>query len=44
VSQQTDHFATHAGKGVQAKLAAGIAGKETKDPLRDFKGFVTLDK
>ena len=42
--QEPDHFAAHAAKGVQAKLAAGIMRKPTKDPLRDLQGFVTLDE
>jgi hypothetical protein len=44
VTEQADHFATYAAKGVQAKLAAGIVGQSTKDPLRDLQGFVTLDE
>ena len=44
VPQEADHFPAHAAKGVQAKLAAGIVWKPTKDPLRDLQGFVTLDE
>ncbi len=42
--KEADHFAAHTAKGVQAKLAPGIARKPTKDPLRDLQGFVTLDE
>jgi hypothetical protein len=44
VLQEADHFAGHAAKGVEAKLAAGIVRKVTKDPLRDLQRFVTLDE
>ena len=44
VSQEADHFAAQAAKGVQAELAAGIVRKPTKDPLRDLQGFMTLDE
>ncbi len=42
VPEEADHFAAHPAKGVQAKLAAGIVRKPTKDPLGDLQGFVTL--
>jgi hypothetical protein len=42
--QEADYLAAHTAKGVQAKLAAGVVGKVTKDPLRELQGFVTLDE
>ena len=44
VPQEADHSAAHASKGVQVKLAAGIARKPTKDAIHDLQGFVTPDE